>query len=152
MITGKWHKRFYELALHVADWSKDPQTKVGSCIVNADRQVISLGFNGFPRGIVDLASRYDDKQLKYLFVSHAERNALDNAFCNVQGATIYTTLFPCNECAKGIIQKGIYTVVTPHPDQSRSHNHYDITLKMFKEAEINVLYIENFAHVIDIGV
>lgn len=144
MITGKWHTRFYQLAQHVAEWSKDPNTKVGACVVNSDRQVLSIGFNGFPRGIFDLAKRYEDKETKYLFVSHAERNALDNAFGDVRGATLYTTLFPCNECAKGILQKGISTVVTPKPDKSRSHNHYDVTLRMFKEAEVMVLYIENF--------
>lgn len=144
MITGKWHKRFYNLAVHVAQWSKDPSTKVGACIVNDDRQIVSVGFNGFPRGIFDFAKRYEDKEMKYLFVSHAERNALDNAFCSVEGATLYTTLFPCNECAKGIIQKGIKTVVTPMPDKSRTHNYYDITLKMFREAEITVLHVESF--------
>lgn len=144
MITGKWHKRFYKLALHVAEWSKDPSTKVGACIVNQDRQIISVGFNGFPRGIFDFAKRYEDKETKYLFVSHAERNALDNAFTSVEGATLYTTLFPCNECAKGIIQKGIKTVVTPMPDKSRTHNYYDITLRMFREAEITVIHVENF--------
>jgi dCMP deaminase len=142
MVTGKWHKRFYELALHVAQWSKDPNTKVGACIVNADRQVISIGFNGLPRGIFDFQSRYANKETKYLYVVHAERNALDNAFCNVDGAIMYTTLFPCNECAKGIIQKGIKTVVTPKPDETRTHNHYAVTLQMFKEAEMNVLFVD----------
>lgn len=144
MVTGKWHKRFYQLALHVAQWSKDPSTKVGACIVNADRQVIGIGFNGLPRGIFDFQSRYADKETKYLYVVHAERNALDNAFCNVDGAIIYTTLFPCNECAKGIIQKGIKTVVTPKPDETRAHNHYDVTLQMFKEFGMNVMFIENY--------
>ena len=143
-MKGKWHKRFYDLAVHVATWSKDPSTKVGACIVNADNQVLSLGFNGFPRGIFDFAKRYEDKETKYLFVSHAERNALDNAFGDTRGATLYTTLFPCNECAKGIIQKGIKTVVTPQPDKTRTHNHYDVTIRMMREAEIQVLFIENF--------
>lgn len=140
----KWHKRFYQLAEHVSTWSKDPNTKVGACIVNNQRQVIGVGFNGFPRKIFDLAQRYEDKETKYLFVSHAERNALDNTFGDTRGAILYTTLFPCNECAKGIIQRGIFMVVTPQPDQTREHNHYDITLKMFKEAEIKVMYVENF--------
>lgn len=141
MMIDKWHKRFYELALHVAEWSKDPSTKVGACIVNPDRQVISLGFNGFPRGVIDDPSRYATKAVKYLFVSHAERNALDNAFGDVRGATLYTTLFPCNECAKGIIQRGISCVISPQPDLSRSQNHYDVTLKMFEEAGIVVVHL-----------
>lgn len=145
----KWHKRFYELAQHVAQWSKDPRTKVGACIVNGDRQVIGVGFNGFPRKIFDLAQRYEHKETKYLFVSHAERNALDNTFGDTRGATLYTTLFPCNDCAKGIIQKGISLVVTPQPLKDREHNHYDVTLKMFKEAEIRVMYVENFISIED---
>lgn len=147
MITGKWHLRFFDLALHVAQWSKDPRTKVGAVIVNDDRQVLSMGFNGFPRGIFDFPARYDEKEVKYLFVSHAERNALDNAFGDVRRATLYSTLFPCNECAKGIIQKGIRVVVTRRPEKGRTHNHYDVTLKMFKEAEISVLYVEDLENI-----
>ena len=139
-----WNQRFMDLAHHVADWSKDPSTKVGAVIVNDNKQVLGLGYNGFPRGVYDCPERYNNRSIKLLFVAHAERNALDNAFGDTRGATLYTTLFPCNECAKGIIQKGIGTIVTPQPDKSRIQNHYDITIKMIREAEIQVLFIENF--------
>ena len=142
-MDNKWHQRFFELAKHVGSWSKDPSTQVGACLVNENKQVISLGFNGIPRGVDDSEYRYADREIKYKFVSHAERNALDNAFVDTKGATLYSTLFPCNECAKGIIQKGITHVVTLQPDMSRVHNNIDISLKMFEEAGVKLTYISS---------
>lgn len=78
-----WDIRFLELASHVSTWSKDPNTKVGAVIANENRQVLSLGYNGFPRGVEDKKSRYEDRATKLLFVAHAERNALDNAFVDL---------------------------------------------------------------------
>ena len=137
----KWDKRFYELAQHVADWSKDPRTKVGAVIVNDHKQVVSLGFNGFPRGIFDREDRYDDRTTKYLFVAHAERNALDNAFVDTRGCTLYTTLYPCNECAKGIIQKGVKRVVTVEPDYNKPDCNFNTTKIMFDEVGIETVFI-----------
>lgn len=135
----KWHYRFLELAETVADWSKDPSTKVGSVIVDSKRRVIGLGYNGFPRGIEDLQERYKDRDIKYLFVCHAERNALDNAPGSVEGSTLYATLFPCNECCKSIIQRGITKVVTFVPSSSKRllHNH-DISYIMLREAGVEL--------------
>lgn len=107
-----WNQRFMDLAKHVAGWSKDPSTQVGAVVVNDKKQVISMGYNGFPRGVRDCQERYKDKATKLSFVAHAERNALDNAFGDVEGATLYSTLYPCSDCAKGIIQRGVRTVVT----------------------------------------
>lgn len=115
IIYANWDMRFLDLAAHVATWSKDPNTKVGAVIVNDNKQVLSLGYNGFPRGVEDRVSRYEDRETKLLFVAHAERNALDNAYVDVRGATMYTTLCPCNECAKSIVQKGIKRVVSYAP-------------------------------------
>jgi dCMP deaminase len=142
-MVNKWHRRFYQLAQHVSEWSKDPSTQVGACVVNDSKQVLSLGFNGFPRGVEDIAERYQDKETKYKFVSHAERNALDNAYMDIKGATLYCTLFPCNECAKGIIQKGITTVVTTRPDLNRTHNNLEESLQMFNEAGVEIIFVEN---------
>lgn len=141
-MDNKWHRRFFELAEHVAGWSKDPSTQVGACVVNDRKQVLSLGFNGFPRGVEDNHLRLADRETKYKFVSHAERNALDNAFVDIEGATLYSTLFPCNDCAKGIIQKGIKTVVTTHPDLERTHNNLDASLQMFSEAGVKIIFVE----------
>jgi dCMP deaminase len=139
---NKWAKRFMELAEHVAEWSKDPSTKVGCVIVDQQNRVVSLGFNGFPRGIKDLPTRYQNKETKYLFVAHAERNALDNAPLSVEGCTLYSPLLPCNECAKSIIQKGIKKVVSYKPTEDRPHLNWEITKQMFLEAEVQ-LYLIN---------
>jgi dCMP deaminase len=138
-----WNQRFMDLAHHVASWSKDPSTKVGAVIVNDKKQVLSLGYNGFPRGVHDCAERYNDRATKLQFVAHAERNALDNAYIDVDGATLYSTLYPCSECAKGIIQRGIKQVVTSkewrdsHADRFR----FDVTQIMFEEANVEVVLV-----------
>jgi dCMP deaminase len=137
----KWHKRFLDLCEHVATWSKDPSTKLGSVIVDSKKRVVSIGYNGFPRGVDDRHDRYEDRPTKYLFVAHAERNALDNAPMMVDNCTMYVTLLPCNECAKSIIQKGITTVVTYRPEREDVFN-WNITLAMFNEAGVSVVYVE----------
>jgi dCMP deaminase len=136
-----WHKRFLDLCEHVATWSKDPSTKLGSVIVDDKKRIVSVGYNGFPRGVEDFEERYEDRPTKYLFVAHAERNALDNAPMMVDNCTMYVTLLPCNECAKSIIQKGITKVVTYFPTREDVFN-WNITLKMFKEAGVDVIYID----------
>jgi dCMP deaminase len=140
--VSKWSERFMHLAEHVATWSKDPSTQVGCVIVDKQNRVVSLGFNGFPRGIKDLVNRYEDKETKYLFVAHAERNALDNAPLSVEGCTLYSPLLPCNECAKSIIQKGITKVVSYEPIEDRPYLRWDITKQMFLEAGVQ-LYLIN---------
>jgi dCMP deaminase len=137
-----WDKRFLDLCEHVATWSKDPSTKLGSVIVDDKKRIVSVGYNGFPRGVFDFEERYDDRPTKYLFVAHAERNALDNAPMMVDNCTLYVTLLPCNECAKSIIQKGITKVVTYRPTREDVFN-WNITLSMFNEAGVEVIYVEN---------
>ena len=115
-----WDFRFLQLAETVSSWSKDPSRKIGSVIVDSKRRVLSVGYNGFPRGVEDQIARYEDRETKLKFVCHAERNALDNSPGSVEGATLYATLFPCNECVKSIIQRGITKVVTFNPDPSKN--------------------------------
>lgn len=137
----KWDRRMLELAAHISSWSKDPSTQVGSVIYNDQFQILSVGYNGFPRGVVDDRIRYLDRETKLLFVAHAERNALDNCFVDCRGATLACTLFPCNECAKSIIQRGITRIVsTPLPDDDwyRARHKHGISLTMFAEAQIPV--------------
>lgn len=136
----KWDLRFLELADHIAQWSKDPRTKVGAVIVDEKKRVVSVGYNGFPRGVDDSVDRYEDRPTKHLFVAHAERNALDNAPLMVDGCTIYVPLKPCVECAKSIIQKGITRVVSYKPDRDGTGFNWHITDVMF--AESNVEYVE----------
>lgn len=133
-----WNDRFLALAHHVAGWSKDPSTKVGAVIVDPQKRVVGMGFNGFPRGVDDDPARYAERALKYKLVVHAEANAILNATASVVGCTLYATLFPCHECAKLIVQAGIAKVVAPFPELGRwsdSHSYSDL---MFSEAGVEV--------------
>lgn len=107
----KWDKRFLRLAHVISTWSKDPRLGVGSVIVNQERQVLSIGYNGFPRDVHDCVERYKNREIKRLFVAHAEQNAMDAALTPLHNATLYNTLFPCNNCTKSIIQRRIKRVV-----------------------------------------
>ena len=136
MSDEKWDRRFLELAEHIAQWSKDPRTQVGSVIVDDKKRVVSLGYNGFPRGVDDIPERYADRTIKHMYVAHAERNALDNAPLMVDGCTLYTTLFPCMECAKSIIQKGITRVVSHDYEEDNDKFGWSYTFQMFIEAGV----------------
>ena len=114
-MDGKWDARFMDLAETVAQWSKDPSTKVGCVLANEQRQVVGLGFNGFPRGVNDFPDRYLDRPTKYLMVQHAEANAVLQAAAPVKGATAYVTHHPCSSCMGVLIQAGIKRVVTTKP-------------------------------------
>lgn len=121
-----WDHRFLRLAKEVASWSKDPSTKVGAVAVGPNRNVLAQGYNGFPRGIFDYEDRYNNREVKYRYVVHAEMNVIYNASYNgvsLDGATLYIHgLPPCSECAKGILQVGIKCVIIPSmviPEQWR---------------------------------
>lgn len=139
-----WDKRFLNLAEHIAEWSKDPRTKVGAVIVDEKKRVVSVGYNGFPRGVDDDPGRYEDRPTKHLFVSHAERNALDNSPMSVEGCIMYVPLMPCNECAKSIIQCGIKKVVCYTPNREDCFN-WDISRIMFNESGVELLEISENA-------
>lgn len=115
MLLGKnkekWDRWFLGLCDYVSTASKDPSTKTGCVIVDKQNRVISIGYNGFPRDVEDNPEWYEDRNIKYPLVCHADRNALDNAPCEVRGMTMYITGHPCKECQKSIIQKGIGRVV-----------------------------------------
>ena len=111
-----WDEYFMGVALLAAQRSKDPNTQVGACIVDGSKRILSTGYNGFPQGCSDDDfpwNRDESKgDTKYQFVVHAELNAILNASGkNLFGSTVYVALFPCNECAKAIIQSGIKEVV-----------------------------------------
>ena len=111
-----WDEYFMGVAMLASYRSKDPNTQVGACIVNSKNRIMSVGYNGFPMGCSDdefpwerQGSTYDTK---YFYVCHAELNAILNSRdSNLEGCRIYVALFPCNECAKAIIQSGISEVV-----------------------------------------
>ena len=112
-----WDEFLMGVANLAAQRSKDPSTQVGACIVSKDNRILSVGYNGTPNGFDDIYFPWDregdELETKYLYVVHAERNAILNYRGNnkdLEGAKIYVDLFPCNECAKEIIQVGIKEV------------------------------------------
>ena len=120
-----WEEYFMAIAQLSAQRSKDPNTQVGACIVNANKRIIGIGYNGFPTGCSDdllpWGREGDFLETKYPYVCHAEMNAITNASnkTDLDGATLYVSLFPCNDCAKLIVQVGIAEVVY------LSGKHYD---------------------------
>ena len=112
-----WDEYFMGLAFLSAMRSKDPSTQVGACIIDEDRKIIGIGYNGFPMGSSDDDMPWERNgenpvNTKYMYVCHAELNAiLNRSSGSLEGAKLYVTLFPCNECAKAIIQSGIKEVV-----------------------------------------
>jgi len=111
-----WDEYFMGLALLSAERSKDPSTQVGACIVNPELKIVSVGYNGAPRGYDDdkdmtWERNGDFLDTKYAYVCHSELNAILNSNAPVKDCKLYVTLFPCNECAKVIIQSGIKEVI-----------------------------------------
>ena len=110
-----WDEYFMSMAILSSKRSKDPNTKVGACIVSMDKKVLSVGYNGMPIGIDDKKIPWgregEELDTKYPYVCHAELNAILNSDRNLHNSRIYVTLFPCNECAKAIIQSGIKEVI-----------------------------------------
>ncbi len=113
-----WDECFMRMALVIAQRSKDPETQCGAVITNDDNIVLGMGYNGFPRGIESKDLPWKRRcespvlsETKHGYVVHAEENAIYNASAKLGGARLYCTYFPCNECAKAIIQTGIKEVV-----------------------------------------
>ncbi len=111
-----WDEYFMGIAMLSAQRSKDNSTQVGACIVNSEHKIVSVGYNGMPTGCSDDEMPWereadDELDTKYPFVCHAELNAILNSRSVLSGCTVYVTLFPCNECAKAIIQSGIKRIV-----------------------------------------
>jgi dCMP deaminase len=133
----KWDTRFLELATLVSTWSKDPSTKVGAVIVDDNKRVVSVGFNGFPRGVKDDFTRYEDRELKLKMVVHAEINAILFAKQPLDGCTLYTVPFqPCSRCAAQVIQSGIKRVVTFESDNPRWLDEFRTAQIMFDESGV----------------
>ena len=110
-----WDEYFMGISLLSAERSKDPNTRVGACIVSKDNRILSIGYNGAPRGLHDDTMNWEREgsfiDTKYAYVCHGELNAILNYRGNLEGSKIYVALFPCNECAKAIIQSGIKEVI-----------------------------------------
>lgn len=141
-----WDEYFMGLAHLSALRSKDPNTQVGAAIVDENHRVVSVGYNGFPTGVSDdefpWSREGDVLTSKYAFVVHAELNAILNSQRRVRGCTIYVSLFPCNECAKAIIQSGIKKIVY----ESDKYNGVDTNIaskRMLKAAGVELIRISN---------
>ncbi len=118
-----WEEYFMSVAHLSALRSKDPNTQVGACIVNDDNIIVGMGYNGLPKGCSDDEFPWgnvgETLDTKYAFVVHAELNAILNSYTSLKGCTIYVSLFPCNECAKAIIQSGITKII--YEDDKYAH-------------------------------
>lgn len=134
-----WDEYFMGLAHLSALRSKDPVTQVGACIVSEEKKVVGIGYNGLPKGCDDdefpWGKEGDFLDTKYPFVVHAELNAILNSKENLKGCSLYVSLFPCNECAKAIIQSGIVRVVY-ESDKNFSSDAARASRKMFEAAGV----------------
>ena len=145
-MNNHWDLRYLQLAKEISTWSKDPSKQIGAVAVGSKGQVLSQGYNGFPRGVVDTPERYNDRPTKYKYVVHAEMNVIYNATYNgvsLDGSTLYVYGLPvCSECAKGIIQVGIKRIVSsyenPPPHWAES---FELTKKIFSECGLQTEHI-----------
>lgn len=134
-----WDEYFMGVARLSAMRSKDPHTQVGACIVNQKKRIIGIGYNGFPYGVEDDKFPWTKEgewlDSKYPYVVHAEPNAILNSTVSLDGATLYVTLFPCNDCAKLIIQSGIKELVFLE-DKYHDQDSFTASRRMFDSAGI----------------
>lgn len=141
-----WDEYFMGVAYLAAQRSKDPNTQVGACIVSTDNKILSIGYNGFPSGCSDdefpwerSSDDGDELKTKYPYSVHSELNAILNyRGPGLEGATLYVTLFPCNECAKAVIQSGIRTVIYAD-DKYRDAPNNIASLRMLKAAGVDCI-------------
>jgi len=137
--------KYYKLIRYMADtFSKDPSTKVGCLLLAPESlQILSMGYNGFPRGVDECDASRWERPIKYSYVEHSERNCLYNAcrsgICTNNSIAI-TTLYPCCDCCRALIQSGIKTLITivPNYEDPRWGEDFKISTTMFKEAGVDV--------------
>jgi len=117
----EWDQRYTMVAKIVASWSKDPSTQCGAIIVRKNKTLASAGYNGFPRGMIDLPERYQDRSYKYPHIIHSEWNAIQSSKDHdLSDCSVFAwPMPPCNECTNAIIQKNISRVVCPHPSADK---------------------------------
>jgi dCMP deaminase len=136
-----WDDYFMGVAYLSAQRSKDPSTQVGACLVNKDKRIIGIGYNGFPTGLDDDAYPWHNEgsflETKYPYVVHAEPNAILNATASLKGATLYVTLFPCHECSKLIIQSGVREIVYVE-DKYQDRDSFKASKRMLEDVGISL--------------
>ena len=137
-----WDEYFMGVAQLSAKRSKDPNTQVGCCIVNEEKRIVAVGYNGLPKDCDDKMFPWEVREgalheTKYAYVVHAELNAILNATTQLKGCTLYVTLYPCNECTKSIIQSGIKEIV--FEDNKYEGKDFDLAAKkMLQSANVKV--------------
>lgn len=135
---SKWTERFLNLARNVAEWSKDPNTKVGAVAVGESKQILETGFNGLPRGVQDLPERME-RPAKYIWTAHAEENLVAHAARKqLEGSTVYVTHLCCNACARMLINAGVGKVVVGDGMTSMPVEQFDAATTMFDEAGVEL--------------
>ena len=141
-----WDEYFMGLAHLSALRSKDPSTQVGAVIVNEHKKIVGIGYNGLPTGLSDDEFPWqregDFQESKYAYVVHAELNAILNATQKLQGCSLYVSLFPCNECAKSIIQSGISEVVY-EDDKYADTDSVMVSKKMLLQSGVNLRQLDH---------
>lgn len=142
--------KYLQLAQNQADiFSKDPATKVGAILLAPNSlQILSLGYNGMPRGIDETDPSRWERPIKYKYVEHAERNALYNACRHgtpIEGAIAVVTMFPCADCARALIQSGVQCVVSVTPDMTcnRWGEDFRVSTSLFEEAGVECILIDH---------
>jgi len=139
-MRRSWDEHFMDMAILVAQRSKDPSTKVGCVVVSEDKIVVATGYNGLPRGVQDRSERME-RPAKYLWTSHAEENAVAQSArvgAKLKGGTAFVTHHPCSRCARSLIQAGITRVVIGSGTTSMPDEEFEVARIMFKEAGVNV--------------
>lgn len=147
MAELTWDELWMGFADKASEKSKDRSRQIGAVIVGDDNRMVSMGWNGFPRGVDDDVEERHQRPAKYLWTEHAERNALYNAAAvgaAVKGSAIYQTMFPCADCARGIVQSGIRRVVTVEPDWNDPTyaEQWATAKEMFDETGVEVQFVE----------
>jgi len=143
-------EKFYALSCYHAElFSKDPNTKVAAMVIDKNYNILSVGYNGLPRGFEETQERWS-KPTKYQYVVHAEANAICTAARNgakLDGGSIVSTLFPCDQCARLIIQSGLRKVVTVRPEENSSWlQSFEYSKEMFDECGVEIEYVNEISH------
>lgn len=146
MTQAAWQHRFLSLADQVSSWSKDPSTKVGCVVVDQDRRILSVGYNGFPRGVGDDAFRLEDRSIKHLMTVHAEANAVAAAARNgvsLHGATAYITHPACAQCAALLTQAGVLRIVQAGELRADWAESLTVAKIICEEAGVEVVFLRD---------
>lgn len=142
----KWNIRFIELAEHISSWSKDPSTKVSAVAVSPDKQILSIGWNGFPRNVNDTDERLNDRETKYKHIVHAEKNCIYNACHNgisLKDSILYVYGLPvCGECAKAVIQVGVKRIICGFDGEYKENwkESVEFAQNIFRETKVQFSY------------